>query len=542
MPSHVLLSSIAGWLGLCLAVGAGIYHTRGAEPRRMPWVAWLLLGTALLFFRWPVLSLPHELHPDESQLLAGAITLRHDPLFWRSVDGNTAGPLDIYALLPAVFFPGSNAYVAARVIAALLIWGALVAAGESLVLLTGRPAARGATLPALLFAAFTTSPEFVPYSTEQVPALLLALAVLALARREIQATRANLWGAALLLGAIPWAKLQAIPLAVALGLWLVVREWQAGRRAATALLVAAAAVPTLVVLLVLTFTAQTDHMIFPYILQNLLYTGTGRLPLTTVLLQHGQQALTNGYLAAWLAGSAIVGLVVALALRRASLAARRHVLVAAGLVLGAGVCVLAPGRPYGHYLHFLAMPLTVLLGTLLAAVAEFGPVGRKLMIFCGLCLLVPPVALRLSSRTDPYANYNTVLTAPDAEHRELTARVQAFARPGETLGVWGWRSSLYVETGLAQATSVAQSEPLLIAGPAQTYYLHRYAENLAQAAPPVFVDAVGPGNFRFQARELGHEMFPWLRDWIAANYTLVADLDGTRLYVRNDRVKPGGSS
>jgi hypothetical protein len=41
----------------------------------------------------------------------------------------------------------------------------------------------------------------------------------------------------------------------------------------------------------------------------------------------------------------------------------------------------------------------------------------------------------------------------------------------------------------------------------------------------------------FQDRANAHEAVPALGDWIAANYTLVADLAGTRLYVRNDRFK-----
>jgi hypothetical protein len=207
--------------------------------------------------------------------------------------------------------------------------------------------------------------------------------------------------------------------------------------------------------------------------------------------------------------------------------------VAAGLFVVAALCVLAPGRPYAHYLHFLVMPLTVLLGTWLAAVIEPGQTARNLMLFA-VCLLLPPIALRLSPREDPYLDYNLGFAAPDANHHALTARVKAFARPGDTLGLWGWRSSLYVETGLAQATCQAHTQPLLVAGRTQAYYLRHYSEKLAQAAPPVFVDAVGPGNFHFQNRALGHEIFPWLRQWVAEHYTYLGEWDGCRAYVRRD--------
>jgi hypothetical protein len=58
----------------------------------------------------------------------------------------------------------------------------------------------------------------------------------------------------------------------------------------------------------------------------------------------------------------------------------------------------------------------------------------------------------------------------------------------------------------------------------------------------VFADAVGPGGFAFTDRDRAHECFPPLRDWVRGHYTQIADLDGTRLYVRNDRLAAGNSS
>ena len=45
------------------------------------------------------------------------------------------------------------------------------------------------------------------------------------------------------------------------------------------------------------------------------------------------------------------------------------------------------------------------------------------------------------------------------------------------------------------------------------------------------------GNFLYEDRaECAHEAFPELRDYIANNYHLVRDVEGTRIYVRNDRL------
>lgn len=537
-----VVPALAGWALLLLAVAWSLSGARpGKEPAPGRWGWWVLLAGVLVAFRWPLITLPHELYPDESQLLAGALTLWHDPVFWRSVDGGTAGPLDYFALLPAAFLPGTAAYAATRLTAALLVWGLLVAAGEALALVTSRTVARLAVLPALAFAAFTTSPEFVHYSTELVPGLLLALAVLAIVRQSVQAARGNLWAAALLLGAVPFAKLQAAPIAAVLGLGLVIAEFRVGRTHNVALLAGVALLPTLFFTALVTVTGQAEQMIIPYFLQNTLYAQTGRLPLGLVIRQLGEQSVTNGHHALWLAGSAMFFTGALLAARPGPGLLQRHALAALGLLAVSVFCILSPGRPYHHYLNFLTLPVTLLtgvgLGFLLAARAGGANPGRALPLgLFLLCTLLPLFVLRASPRPDPYEYYNSTVAARGPAHRELVARIRSLSAPGEALGLWGWRSSLYIESGLYQATRLAHTESLHVAGPWQKFYLRRYHDDLVASAPPVIVDATGPGNFRFEHRAAGLESYPLLYAWVQARYHLVGEWDGVRLYARRDRV------
>lgn len=535
------MTAVAGWL---LLAAATAWSLRSAGPQEATglrrWGWWGLTGAVLLAFRWPLIALPHELYPDETQLLSGALTLWHDPVFWRSVDGGTAGPLDYYALLPAALFPGATAFAATRITAAILIWGGLVATGETLALVSDRQVARIAVLPVLAFEALTTSPEFVHCSTELVPALLLAAALFGLVRQQVRPAAAPVWWTALLLGAVPYAKLQAAPIALVLGLVLLGQEIAAGRRGNVAPAIAAALLPTLVALAVVTVTDQAEHMMIPYFLQNLVYSSGGRQPVTTVWREQWQQSVTNGYLPLWLAGSSVAVLAGAMRTPCAPPPLRRAGLVALIQAAAALTCVLAPGRPYQHYLQLLVLPLGLIAGVALAvvsAVRALRPVPRPRAAAALFLLftLVPQVARAVAGRTDPFAYYNNVATAPGPAHRELVRRVRALAAPGEALGLWGWRSALYVETGLHQATREAHTEFLFVRGPWQSYYLRRYLGDLQAARPPVFVDAVGPGNFRFADRRWGHEVYPLLRDWLEKNYEPAGDWDGVRVYARRGR-------
>jgi hypothetical protein len=536
-------SSLAGWSLLLAAIIWALRDARpgsGASLNR--WVWWGLLAGVLVAFRWPMIWLPHDLYPDESQLLAGALTLRHDPLFWRAVDGGTAGPLDYYALLPAAFFPGVTSYAVTRLTAALVIWGLLVAVGETITLLADRAVARVAVLPGAAWAAFTTSPEFIHYSTELVPGLMLALAVLAGTRQSLRPARGNLWAAALLLGATPFAKLQAAPIAAALGLLLVIHEITSGRRQNVWLLISVALLPTLFFTALVTVTGQAEHMLIPYFLQNRHYAEIGRLPLAEVTRQLWSQSVTNGYHALWLAGAAVFCTGTLFHARNRPGPLRPYLLAGAGLLVVAFVCILSPGRPYHHYLNLLTLPVTLLAGLALAHVVQvrqrpsaglFPPLALFL-----LCTLVPLLALRISPRPDPYQYYNTTVVARGLAHDELIATIKRLSPPGESLGLWGWRSSLYIETGLPQATREAHTTFQLIAGPWQKYYLQRYYEDLVRSAPAVFADTAGSGHFWFTHRASGHEVFPRLREWLGSRYAYVGEWDGVRLYSRLERSPP----
>jgi len=96
---------------------------------------------------------------------------------------------------------------------------------------------------------------------------------------------------------------------------------------------------------------------------------------------------------------------------------------------------------------------------------------------------------------------------------------------------------LWVETRMIQATRDGQTSRQLESHPRREYYRARFIEDLRRAAPPVFVDAVGPGSFVYEDRaESGYETFPALRDYIDNNYHLLREINGARIYLRNDRL------
>ncbi len=536
-----------GGLLMLLATGWTLRDVQANTPESvLGWKWWLLCALAVLCFRWPLLFVQHQLNPDESQLIAGAITLRHDPVFWRSVDGNTGGPLDYYPLFPAAWVTGPSSFVVARLIGLAVTFAALLLAGETLALLAGASLARVVVLPALAAAAFTTCPDFVFYSSETMPTLLLAAAAYAAVRQGRTPAPGWLWATALLLGGVPWTKLQAVPLAAVLWLLVVIREYRAGRTSSLLPLLIGGLLPTLFCAGFATISGQWENLYVPYVLQNVVYVGDPHFSWTENAAQQGLNAFSDGYLGFWLAGAAGAALVIGSRyVRSASPATRRLALAALGLFAVAVYSALAPRRPSAHHLQFLVVPWVWLTGAVLAlawtAATDATAAGRRRWVAISFlaCTLVPLGAWRLAGH-DAYAGMNADVLSP--ARQRLSLLVDRYSAPGETLAIWGWRCSLYVEAGRPQATRQAHTEPQIHPGPFQGYYLRRYFDDFRAANAPVFADAVGPGGFAFTDRDRAHECFPPLRAWVRDHYTQIADLDGTRLYVRNDRLTAGNSA
>ncbi len=528
--------SAVGWLLFLSALVGAIGSLLSPKITPLPrWLGWLLLAGALLAFRWPLLWAPHQFNPDESQLISGALTLRYDPVFWRSVDGGTAGPLNFYPLMPAAWADGFSSYVVARLIGLAVIFGTILLAGETLVLVFGAPVARLAVLPALAFHALTVSPDFNYYTTELIPALVVALAGWLAVRPAM--TPARLWLIAFLLGASPWAKPQILPLAAMI--WLLVTFSAARSTARPSLLplLVGPLLPALACFGLAAGTGQLEHLVTPFFLQNLNYAQTNAAFLSwpeTIWLQW-QNALVDGYLALWIAGALAFAPLALAHFRETSPHLRRATAVAALLLAAGLLCALAPRLPSLHYLHFLTLPLIWVTGAVLAlalAGRGLGPTRLVAGLFL-LCTLLPLLTQHLR-QPDPFAAYRR--THPDPAQLRLTRLIRQLSVPGEPIAIWGWRSSLYVESARPQATRQAHSGAQIHPGPLQPYFLRRYLEDFQNSNPPVFIDAVGPGNFVFEDPDRRHESFPPLRAAIASRYTYLLTLGGARLYARHDRL------
>ena len=153
-----------------------------------------------------------------------------------------------------------------------------------------------------------------------------------------------------------------------------------------------------------------------------------------------------------------------------------------------------------------------------------------------LVALVAGLAVQTSRNTRAAARIDDEPPVP-----ALIAYFDQAARPQDRLLVWGFFTELYVYTRLEAASEFVEGVLILTdvmrAGPAQVdeRYAAMLMDDLAARRPRWIVDAaqqsVNPELYRI-------ENFPALVELLSAEYELVAQLDGCRVWVRRDDLPP----
>lgn len=85
----------------------------------------ILSAFLVVLMRLPILLFNQEINPDESQIIAHAITLSQYPTYWESVDGTTIGPINNYMLLIPAFLGLGFDYTAIRLLGLVWVMGSL---------------------------------------------------------------------------------------------------------------------------------------------------------------------------------------------------------------------------------------------------------------------------------------------------------------------------------------------------------------------------------------------------------------------------------
>lgn len=529
---------------LCLTVYVGILAWREwqlpmGSRQKAGWRDAWALALFIFSWRWPFLLVASEFNPDESQLIAGALTLSRNPIFWHAVDGTTSGPLNFYILLPLHWLGLPLDYFTARLTGLILVTGALFACFRTLARAYGRAVAWLGILPAAGFFATVTHPDLIHYSSEHLSLLLIATACCLLVGRSPN-ERLRLWTACALAGSAPWAKLQFTPLAFILVGWACWQAMQAPgiklesrlrKMAATGL---AATAPSIGAIILIISTGQAEAALRRYFLHNLIYVSQGNdRTMAQALIEMKTLAMVDGRFPLLVAIS--IGLIAVASIYFLIQRVRPSPLFAlsGALTLAAIIAVITPRREFLHYVLLLPIPLALWLGATIGHWWLHLPSkpGRGVLVCLMLGLgLAAPLTRAFQPRPSIFGEFAYNWRHPRSP---IAMVVHAVTNANDSLGIWGWAPQLYVESRLPQATRDPHSVWSILPNAQRDYHRACYLDDLRHNEPTIFIDAVGPGAFAWEHRSMqAHEIFPQLADYIRENYVLIKDLRQARVYAR----------
>lgn len=492
------------------------------NSRRFVWLAASVLGLLFLASRYRSMATDFELNLDESHLAAQALRYRVDPIPWRSVDGATSGPLSAWLLLLLHALGVPLSFPALHRIAAMVLLTSVGLLAWSAWKRLGVLAALGAALTSVVWLSSDIDPDFVHYSSELMPCLLISGAFAAgfAGRRPVLC--------AFLLGLVPWSKLQASPIALAMGLWLIAEacRGQAHPLRRGLLLVAAALAPSVAFLLLIAGGGALREFWLSYVVINAYYAGpvgagewAGRLV----------RLLTLKPISPWLCPALASGFAVALwsAIRRTqtSLGAMLGPL---GIVTGVAVmCAVRPQMDADHYELLLLPPLFLLTASIVHAA---GTLSRREIVPWGVV-----VGLAFLAATYAPDALRTLRNGYHTDDDGLVDRVLAEARrrapAAKTFGYWGWGPSVYVRTGSVPPTRHSLAYLMTADSPGKAFMRQTYMEDTTRNPTDIFFDLFPTGT---GMTPLGD--FPELEAYVRQHFDRVATISTLKgpavVYVR----------
>lgn len=534
-------------IAFIVAVGALLFasvNRHGARSRIFICVLYIAASIALLLTnRMSTFLYDPVINPDEALMAANALKAHYGWLNWTIIDPLTSGPLNSSILAWPRIFGADITFFVVRLTGALLLFGAATMMFLVAVRVSDITVAMVASFPLFFFIGTTSHFDFVHYTSELLSVFLIAIGICGYLLANEHRSPAVLTIAAAALGCVPYAKLQASPIAALVGLFLLSRcvPLQNQNRLNLFFVLFAAVAPTAIFIGPLAMGGHFDDFVKSYI-----------------TVQASRVVAWHDYLPLMIRSTpsfsrlllAVVCLNVIAVLFQASKIWKGHrptsedaqlfVLTATSIPV-AYFCVVATGRMFSHYLLVL-IPVVGLAQICFATIAarQSGPSvapASYLVTYILLAFFMLPTALK-EQRQNFFARADGAFLNGLVFRSPHTLQWLSPKRDDQIL-CWGWRPECYVDNALQGATREATNENQIRETPLKQYFRQRFMADLSKHRPTFILDAVAPGSFGFN--EFAHQSvqsFPELRSFVERGYVRISTSgdECPRLYVERQRL------
>jgi len=499
-------------------------------------------------YRWKSVVFPWTLNPDEAQVGANVLRFAKYGLGWDSLDGTTVGPLNT-AILAWPYLLGMDVTLSTVRLTALIILCLLLCITYFTMRQFGNKSyAMSLVLFLMAFYALNTNPDYQHFSSELVSNLFISGSIYLCFRCFHNAvagpaTKPVFIGAiGLLLGAVPYAKIQATPIALTIALFALCFVYNEKHGLAKpkrlAFFVFSGLLPTAVILGPLLIKGEFTHFWNSYIVWPTLYV---KAPLSFAKFR---ELLTWEPLLSFIFALPVLVMILLACFNRQE--ARRSNTVVwgvflASILVASWFSIIRPGNMFQHYLMFLPAPFL-----LLAAYALNNITPQKEITgvyyscyFAGIAFLLYSVTPMLSG----------VVIATDQKFQARSPRLFDYLDTKETdsVLVWGWMPQWHLISGLAPAARESMNNNQIVGSKLQGYFRERLLSDVQASRPALIIDSVAGKSFGFSDEmNQGIQSFDGLSKLVNSQYQRIQGIHSNpacaRTYMRNERIAQFKSS
>lgn len=559
----------------------------------------LLTFLTILACRWNTLA-GYEFNYDASQSITAARTLFHDPRFWVSVDVGTHGP---GVAVPQMILPLCGIaidYAGSRLLGIIFMFVCMYCVFVIIRRLADEFTSRLVLIPSIFIVAALTFSDYVEYNGEHPIVLFMMLSLACITSAffpEASAEQSDpmkhvsekhalimLFVGGLILGFIPWTKVQGVPLTALIlliggmgAVFVNVEKDDSSRfrKVLNRLFLFASGflIPTIAIVSGLIYDNSLSLMFNSYINWNLVYAKRNDSSFLTKLWNErlflAKFIVGTTYFHLFVQPITIIALVLYIRSARHQQLSLKFALVILSIVLGALVIIIAPGNGFFHYLVFLLFPLCLIYSVLWLSLLRLSGSRKSLgqLIFLLGGIFIPFIAWGFTPSRYGDGKMIVPFTVVKGFNRARSASVLAsrnrvisyiseITEPGDYIGVWGWRPEIFVKTNTLSATrSSVNMREAIRELPMSDYFCDLFLQDLKLKRPRVFVDnshrydftvllytGLSKANTTWPKRtyaDFQYENYPQLKEWIDSNYTLYVKVDsGVRIFTRKDLAIP----
>lgn len=513
----------------------------------------LYLGRFLIMYDLP-------LNPDEALFTANALRSTYFGWNWNALDSGSSGPLNSVILAWPSLFGLDITLATTRITSLLLSASTAFFLYLSLKLVFSRIIAFSFSTIFLFFYATTFFNDFAHYSSEKFPTFLISIALYLLIKltyelRKKQPSLIEISVLSMIIGVLPYIKLQSILFAVLFGIWSLFWFFTITLNQSEKLkiLVRGSVVlllPSIVIVLHLMIhggIGEVHDAYYSYIGWAIEYVVLP-LNLEKFLLLTKQNPEYN-FLFLFMIKISFVSLFLYSVVKKENILADTITLLFSVAMLYVGYqTVVSSGKAFPHYLNFTTLPLVFSAGFLISlffkqtyhyiTLSPFRKVLFVIPLFLMIyvCYSISPTYVKHVDdiKNDHFRNMNPNILDKNNFLSYLHPKT------GDTLLVWGWMAQYYYESGLPPATKEASTYNQITHSAYLNYFRSRLMGELLETKPEYVIDVVSPGAFGFNnPQQQGIGSFRELNKFIGTQYKMITPAkrvkECPRVYISNER-------